>query len=149
MATPAVSKIYRPDKWLFICSANIARSPTAEYLARRSGILARSCGTGGRQEAHERYTVTPMTREIVCWADVIVCMKEGHRLALEAMHPFNASLDDTKKIFVWALDDKWGVPYHPEMIEIMEPKLLETQQLYEKWLEEKAGRSASDATAVE
>lgn len=127
-------KIARADKWLFICSANVARSPTAEYLARKAGIIARSCGTGGRGNEYQRWTVTPMTEEILEWADVIVAMKVGHRIAAEKF-----KVAQKKKFFVWALDDRWGVPYHPEMIEIMEGKLLESQQLYEKWLEEKAG----------
>lgn len=123
--------VARPDKWLFICSANVARSPTAEFLARKAGLLARSCGTGGRNGEH--YVVTPMTREIVQWADVIVCMKDGHRLALEAV-----GVDlQARKVFVWGLDDKWGVPYHPVMMQAIEVKLLETVQLYERWREEK------------
>lgn len=142
------TKILRADKWLFLCSANIARSPTAEYLARKSGIIARSCGTGGIGDEH--YSVTPMTEEILGWADVIVAMKMGHRIAAEKF-----KVARKKKIFVWALDDDWGVPYHPEMIAIMEPKLLETRQLYDEWLEEKlyaekaekAGRSTDDGTS--
>jgi hypothetical protein len=35
------------------------------------------------------------------------------------------------------------------MIAIMEPMLLETAQLYEKWLEEKAERPTSNVTAVD
>jgi len=127
-----MTTIARPDKWLFICSANVARSPTAEYLARKAGMIARSCGTGGRRE--EMYTVTPMTPGILEWADVIVCMKEGHRLAIESRYPFALR----KKVFVWELDDKWGVPYHPVMMEIIERKLLESAQEYEQW-REKAG----------
>lgn len=123
-------EILRPDKWLFICSANIARSPTAEYLARKRGMIARSCGTGGRPGEYERYAVTPMTHEILQWADVIVCMKDGHRLAVEAMHSCESH---AQKLFVWALEDDWGVPYHRQMIAIMEPKLLQSKQEYEEW----------------
>jgi predicted protein tyrosine phosphatase len=136
--------VARPDKWLFICSANVARSPTAEYLARKAGLLARSCGTGGRRGEYEPYTVTPMTQEIIEWADVIVAMKLGHRIAVQTR--YDAKVTKGKKFFVWELTDVWHEPYHPDMIAVMEPKLLESVQLYEKWREEKAGRLSGDAT---
>lgn len=88
--------------------------------------------------------VTPLTCEIVCWADVIVCMKEGHRLALETLHPFSARPNHEKKIFVWGLSDDWGVPYHPEMMAKIEPLLDDSIRQYVQWLEERTGRCSSD-----
>lgn len=137
--------IVRTEKWLFICSANIIRSSAAEYLARKSGMLARSCGSGGRNGEH--FVVTPMTREIVEWADVIVCMKESHRLALSgfvlqedaAAGSVPISIAE-KKIFVWGVDDIGYRPYQPELLQILEAKLLESAQQYDMWREENAGR---------
>lgn len=139
-----MTKVLRPDKWLFICSANISRSPTAEHLARKAGLIARSCGTGGPDNG---YTVTPMTKEIVEWADVIVCMREGHQLGMQARFPYE--LTRGKKVFIWDIRDKWAEYVHPEMVAIMELKLLETMQQYDKWLEEKAGRQTGDAPQLE
>lgn len=126
---PMTTYIARPDKWLFICGANIARSPTAEYLARKMGLLARSCGTD------KEFRVTPMTREIVQWADVIVCMKERHRAALYSGEPLGVDLQ-RQKLFVWGLDDDWGRPYDSEMmLKTIERKLLASVQEYEQWRE--------------
>lgn len=134
--------ILRASKWLFICTENMARSPTAEYLARKAGLIARSCGIGANR-ATRAPLGAPMTSEAIEWADVIVAMKEGHRLALESKYPH--SITKGKKVYVWALEDDWGVPYHPEMLEVVERKLLETIQDYERWLEEEVGRRTSDA----
>jgi predicted protein tyrosine phosphatase len=87
--------------------------------------------------------VTPITTEILQWADVIVCMREGQRTFVLATYP-EAVRD--KPIYVWGLRDEWAQPYHPEMIMRMEPLLLASMQEYDRWCEEKAGRQASDAT---
>lgn len=124
----------RPDNWLFICSANVARSPTAEFLARKHGLRARSCGT-----VRNALTVTPMTSEILRWAHVIVCMMAEHRDALEAA----AIPLRKKKVFLWNFEDDWGTPFHPEMIALMEPLLLKTIREYDEWHEGNAGHTAT------
>ncbi len=66
-------------KILFVCSANVDRSPTAENLFRNfKGIEAKSAGTAA-------YAATPITRELVNWADKIFAMENKQREAILQM----------------------------------------------------------------
>ncbi|WP_407568630.1 low molecular weight protein tyrosine phosphatase family protein [Deinococcus altitudinis] len=63
----------QPLRVLFVCTQNKLRSPTAEAVfAQHSGWQVASAGT-------ERDAPTPLTRDLVEWADVAVCMQKGHR----------------------------------------------------------------------
>lgn len=112
-----------PDKWLFVCSANYVRSPTAEYVARNRLLLARSCGTHGRYSGD--FVVTPITREIVEWADVIVCMEQEH---VDMLKEYRGAADATE-VYCWNLPDDWAKPYDPQLVRIIEQKLADTLQL--------------------
>jgi len=62
------------SKVLFVCTANLQRSPTAEELFKdwQGEWETRSAGTDpvcGR---------TPITQELVNWADLIICMEPEH-----------------------------------------------------------------------
>lgn len=60
-------------KVLFVCSANVDRSPTAEALFRgHPGIAVASAGT--LPDA-----VTPLSDQHIAWADMILVMEEAHR----------------------------------------------------------------------
>lgn len=66
---------------LFICSANIDRSPTAEYLyASYPGIETKSAGAS-------RYTKRPVTPALLDWADVVFCMGNVHKQYLTDTFP--------------------------------------------------------------
>lgn len=62
--------------FLFICSRNQWRSPTAEQVfAQGYGIYTRSAGTS----RHARHTIN--SRDIA-WADLILVMEERHKKQL-------------------------------------------------------------------
>jgi predicted protein tyrosine phosphatase len=64
-------------KVLFVCSQNRLRSPTAEQVfSTRSDIEVASAGTNKDAE-------TPLTAELVAWADVIFVMEKEHRNKLQ------------------------------------------------------------------
>jgi len=59
--------------FLFVCSQNCLRSPTAEQIfSQRGDIEVASAGTNHDAE-------TPLTSELVRWADFIVVMERTHR----------------------------------------------------------------------
>lgn len=65
---------------LFVCSQGRIRSRTAEVLAVRGGLDARSCGT-------DADAVVPINDHLIRLADVIVCMEEHHAVSVrEFMH---------------------------------------------------------------
>lgn len=65
---------------LFVCTANLQRSPTAEEHFRNwNGFLeTRSAGTepiaGG----------SPLTQELIDWADLVLCMEPEHAQYIKA-----------------------------------------------------------------
>ena|ERR1700674_44398 len=63
---------------LFICSQNRLRSPTAEQVfSSHPGIEVASAGLDHDAE-------TPVTAELVSWADVIFVMEKTHRNELSS-----------------------------------------------------------------
>ena len=67
----------RTKNFLFICSQNRLRSPTAEQIfSKRSDIEVASAGTNHDAE-------NPLTPELIEWADVIVVMERAHRNKLQ------------------------------------------------------------------
>ena len=76
--------------YLFVCSQNKLRSPTAEHIfADTPGINALSAGTNRDAE-------TPLSDDLVEWADVIFAMERAHRNKLQKKH--RAALKDTRVI---------------------------------------------------
>ncbi len=68
--TPSLS---RPLRVVFVCTQNKLRSPTAEAVFRNvPEWQVASAGTDKRAE-------TPLTRDLLEWADVAVCMQKQHR----------------------------------------------------------------------
>lgn len=64
-------------RFLFVCSQNRLRSPTAEQVfADHPGIEVSSAGTNNDAE-------NPLTSELVEWADTIVVMERMHRNKLQ------------------------------------------------------------------
>ncbi len=102
---------------LFVCSANVDRSPTAEALFRdHPGIETASAGTGNAAE-------TPLSDELVAWADIIIVMQPVHRQMIEQR--FKSSLKAQRVV---CLD----IPDHytrgdPELVKLLTervPKFL-------------------------
>ena len=94
-------------KLLFVCSENRLRSPTAEAVfSRYEGVEA--IGAGTNPDA-----ATPVSTELIDWADVILVMEESHRTKL--MRRFAEQLEN-KKI---------GVLNLPDIYDYMEPVLVQ------------------------
>ena len=66
------------DRWLFVCSAGLLRSPTGAALAIRKGINARSCGSA------IDYALIPISANLIMWAEKIVFVnKQNYDESLE------------------------------------------------------------------
>lgn len=92
---------------LFICSQNRLRSPTAEQVfSKRGDIEVVSAGTNHDAD-------TPLTHELVDWADIIFVMEKAHRTKLQKRFR-----DSLKKARVICLDI-------PDDYEFMDPELID------------------------
>ena len=66
--------------FLFVCSQNRLRSPTAEHIfADHPGIEVSSAGTNNDAE-------NPLSAELVKWADAIFVMERAHRNKLQSRY---------------------------------------------------------------
>ena len=82
---------------LFLCSRNRWRSPTAEQIfAGRPGIAVASAGIA-------RDADTPLTAELLRWADIIVVMEKTHRRKLQQR--FRSALSGQRLICLDIPDD--------------------------------------------
>lgn len=94
------------QKILFICSQNKLRSPTAEQVfSEMPGLDVLSAGTNND-------AVTPLSSELVEWADKIFVMENMHREKLQKR--FRNSLKGRKIICLGIPDD----------FSYMDPKLV-------------------------
>ena len=60
-------------KLLFVCTANIDRSPTGEDIYKNQpGFEVKSAGT------ETGYAAIPISKVLIEWADVIFCMEPHH-----------------------------------------------------------------------
>lgn len=100
-------------KLLFICSQNRLRSPTAEAVfSTWPGVEAMSAGLNHN-------AATPVSSDLIEWADVIVVMEQAHRNKLSKR--FRASLKD-KRIVVLGIPDEYDY-MQPELIQLLEAKV--------------------------
>lgn len=82
---------------LFVCSANLDRSPTAEELFQdHPGIAVASAGTATD-------ATRPLSAEVIGWADVIIVMEEAHREAIKTR--FGSSLAAKRVVCLDIPDD--------------------------------------------
>ena len=96
---------------LFICTENRLRSPTAEALfSRYEGVEAIGAGTNASAK-------TPVTGDLIEWADVILVMEKSHKDKI------------SKKFREHFKNKKVGVLDIPDIYHYMEPVLV---QLLEK-----------------
>lgn len=112
-----------PKRILFVCSANYIRSPTAEYVARKRGLLASSCGTARFPD----FVVISISAQLVEWADVLVCMESEH--TRRVMQYPAAKL---KRVYCWNLPDDYDCAYEEPLVNIVTCKLEDTLRLEEK-----------------
>jgi predicted protein tyrosine phosphatase len=65
------------DRWLFVCSAGLLRSPTGAALAVKRGINARSCGS------NFNYALIPCSANLIQWAHRIIFVNDENLMQLE------------------------------------------------------------------
>jgi predicted protein tyrosine phosphatase len=107
-------------KILFICSANIDRSPTAEKTIRESypDIETKSAGVS-------RGARVPVSEEHIEWTDVVLCMENYHKRKLQEMF---SNILEGKELSYLNIPDY----YH-----YMEPDLIRIiKERFDRWLSE-------------
>ena len=98
---------------LFVCSQNKLRSPTAEQVfSRREDLEVASAGTNHDAE-------TPLTVELVSWADLIFVMEKAHRSKLRRR--FRAALAG-KRVICLDVPDNFA-SMQPELVRLLEIKV--------------------------
>jgi predicted protein tyrosine phosphatase len=90
---------------LFVCTANIDRSPTGEKLFRGEHET-KSCGTAP-------WTRMKLNRRLIWWADRIFCMEEHHKQAVLEIDP-----EAEQKTVVLEIEDAYrrGTPELEELL---------------------------------
>ncbi|MEG3180724.1 low molecular weight protein tyrosine phosphatase family protein [Sphingomonas sp. LT1P40] len=100
-------------RYLFVCSQNRLRSPTAEQIfSSRDGIEVSSAGMNHDAE-------NPITPELIEWADTIFVMERQHRNKLQKR--FRPSLKD-KRIVCLDIPDDYEF-MDPDLIRLLEARL--------------------------
>jgi predicted protein tyrosine phosphatase len=99
--------------YLFVCSQNRLRSPTAEHIfADVPGIATASAGTNNDAE-------NPLTDELVDWSDFIFVMERQHRVKLQRKH--KAAFKD-KRLIVLDIPDEYEF-MDPELVRLLQTKM--------------------------
>jgi predicted protein tyrosine phosphatase len=100
-------------KLLFVCSQNRLRSPTAEAVfAAYPGVEAMSAGTN-----HD--ATTPISTDLIEWADVVIVMEKAHRNKLTSKFK---SAFKTKRLVVLDIPDDYEY-MDPELVQILKAKV--------------------------
>lgn len=101
---------------LFVCTANLERSPTAEYYFKSwDGIQVKSAGTA-------LYAKVTINKELLKWADQIFVMEKIHQeIILERFYEMGAKLEE--KLIVLGIDDIYS-KYESHLIEIIKERTI-------------------------
>ena len=100
-------------KILFVCSANVDRSPTAEHIySNHPGWKVKSAGVS-------LYARTPVSAELVEWSDIIFTMEDYQRQRI--MYKF-ADVIAGKTIVSLNIPDQY-VYMSPLLVEIIKEKV--------------------------
>jgi predicted protein tyrosine phosphatase len=98
---------------LFVCARNRLRSPTAERVfAAIPGVEAESAGVAADAE-------TPVTPELVAWADVVLVMEPAHRAKLSRRFP--AALRGKRVVCLGVPDDYAYMD--PELVRVLRDRV--------------------------
>lgn len=98
---------------LFICSQNRLRSPTAEQVfSNRSGFEVASAGLNPEAE-------TPVSPELLQWADIVFVMERTHRNKLSKK--FRAHLK-SKRVICLDIPDEFEY-MDPGLVRLLEAKV--------------------------
>jgi predicted protein tyrosine phosphatase len=99
-------------KLLFVCSANQDRSPTGEDIYKNQpGFEAKSAGT------MLEYATVPISKELIGWADLILCMENHHRVKVLKLNP-----DAKGKTVVLNIPEIY-YRGHPELVRLIKEKV--------------------------
>ena len=100
--------------WLFVCSENRLRSPTAEAVfSEHEGVEALGAGIGP-------LAARPVTADLLHWADTVFVMEPLHRDFLH--RHFGPGLED-KPVVVLDIPDRF--PYmDPELVDLLETEVM-------------------------
>ena len=100
---------------LFVCSENKLRSPTGEAIfSNYEGVNAIGAGTNSDAE-------TPVSGDLIEWADVIFAMEESHRRKISSKF---SPLLKNKRLVCLDIPDNYGY-LQPELIRILESRVKE------------------------
>ncbi len=100
-------------KLLFVCSGNRLRSATAEAVfSEYEGVEAIGAGTNND-------AVTPVSGDLIEWADVILVMETIHRDKISTKHK---KLLKGKHLVVLDIPDNYK-RMQPELIQLLETKV--------------------------
>jgi predicted protein tyrosine phosphatase len=100
-------------RFLFVCSQNRLRSPTAEQVfSARGDIEVSSAGTNNDAE-------NPLTDELIQWADFIVVMEKSHRNKVQKR--FHRALGSKRMICLDIPDDYEYMD--PDLIRLLEARM--------------------------
>jgi predicted protein tyrosine phosphatase len=106
--------VARRERILFLCTANVDRSPTAEDLYRADPRYeTRSAGLAP-------FARVPVTRDLLGWADRVFVMderREGHRTLLKVRFP-----DVDLQVVDLDVEDLWRRG-HPELVKLLKRRL--------------------------
>jgi predicted protein tyrosine phosphatase len=98
---------------LFVCTQNQIRSATAESVfSEYEGIDAIGAGTNADSP-------TPVSGDLIEWADVILVMEEIHRSKITAKY---SELLKNKKLAVLDIRDRYFL-MQPELIEVLQSRV--------------------------
>lgn len=97
------------NNFLFVCSRNQWRSPTAEKIFRGYGYSARSAGTS--PNAKKTISIADIK-----WADIIIVMEQKHKNRI--ISKFTRLLEN-KKIHILDIPDEYKY-MDPELIALIE-----------------------------
>ena len=98
---------------LFICSENKLRSPTAEIVfSEYEGITAIGAGTNKDAE-------TPVSGDLIEWADVIFVMEQSHRKKVASKY---RELLKNKRLIVLDIADNYAC-MQTELIQLLKAKV--------------------------
>jgi len=130
-ADKLLQKIVNLMKLLFVCSANLQRSVTGEKLfSGCPGMETRSAGT------NPAYGRTPVSQELVDWADVIFVMNEKNEGHMSYLRD-NFDLTD-KRVNDLGIEDRYFVN-EPELERLLIEKVskyIDLKPCMERLLEE-------------
>lgn len=98
---------------LFVCSENRLRSPTAEAVfSMYPGVNAIGAGTNADAE-------TPVSGDLIEWADVVLVMEESHRNKISSKF---RELLTGKRLVCLDIPDNYDY-MQPELVKLLEAKV--------------------------